>query len=171
MDREGKKDAILNQSVKKFSKSFVLTLSPGNKMSDGLDLILEKKIGSVVIIDNARHPVGIITTRDFFDLMMQPSAKIQFSSFNRNLSRSSKRVVRSFMRPLMHFLETKKNVSEARLSVKEEKNGNLFKVIFSLFTKKGKKQVISKEGNDLEVVLHEVKEGIRNVEGKRKLTS
>lgn len=53
-----------NQRVKNFSKSYVLTLSKENHLIEAINLIINKKIGSVIIIDKERRPIGIITTRD-----------------------------------------------------------------------------------------------------------
>jgi len=41
--------------------------------------------------------------------------------------------------------------------VKEEKQGNLFKVVLSLFPKKGQPKVATEEGRDLVDVLQKVK--------------
>lgn len=50
--------------VKNFSKSYVLTLSKENHLIEAINLIINKKIGSVIITDKERRPIGIITTRD-----------------------------------------------------------------------------------------------------------
>jgi predicted transcriptional regulator len=50
--------------VKNFAKSYVLTLSKENHLIEAINLIINKKIGSIIITDKERRPIGIITTRD-----------------------------------------------------------------------------------------------------------
>ncbi|MFN4212879.1 MAG: CBS domain-containing protein, partial [Microgenomates group bacterium] len=69
--REGKKVNFFHQPVKNFMKTYVLTLTKENYLSEALHLILEKKIGSVVILGEKRKPAGIITTRDLLKFFIQ----------------------------------------------------------------------------------------------------
>jgi len=68
--REGNKVRIFRQKVRNFMKNYVLTLTSDKPLSSVINLILEKKIGSVIIIDRERHPTGIITTRDIFQYFL-----------------------------------------------------------------------------------------------------
>jgi acetoin utilization protein AcuB len=63
-ERVNEKISFFNYRVKNFEKSYVLTLSQDKLLIDAINLIINKKIGSVIIIDKERHPIGIITTRD-----------------------------------------------------------------------------------------------------------
>ena len=63
-ERTGKKVHYLNHQVKNFIKTSVLTLRKEGFLSEAIKQILNKKIGSVIIIDEERHPIGIVTTRD-----------------------------------------------------------------------------------------------------------
>lgn len=63
-ERVNEKISFFNYRVKNFSKSYVLTLSKENHLIEVINLIVNKKIGSVIIIDKDRKPLGIITTRD-----------------------------------------------------------------------------------------------------------
>jgi len=63
-ERANEKISFYNYRVKNFAKSYVLTLSKERHLIEVINLIVNKKIGSVIIIDNERHPLGIITTRD-----------------------------------------------------------------------------------------------------------
>src|SRR3989338_11403356 len=56
--------SFYNYRVKNFAKSYVLTLSKENHLIEAINLIVNKKIGSVIITDKERRPLGIITTRD-----------------------------------------------------------------------------------------------------------
>ena len=63
-ERVSEKISFYNYRVKNFEKSYVLTLSQDRFLIEAINLIVNKKIGSVIIIDKERHPLGIITTRD-----------------------------------------------------------------------------------------------------------
>ena len=63
-ERVNEKISFYNYRVKNFEKSYVLTLSKDKFLIDAINLIINKKIGSVIVIDKERHPLGIITTRD-----------------------------------------------------------------------------------------------------------
>lgn len=165
-DKEGKKDSFAHQKVMNYAKTFVLTLSPEDKMRKALDLVLEKKIGSIIIIDSQKHPVGIVTTRDFFNLVLRPTVGSQISLFTKNLSHSSTEIVHGFYGSFQTFLKNQKNLSEAKLLVKEEKKGKVYKVLLSLLPTKGKESVIKTEGNNLKLLLQEVKNKLRSLHDK-----
>lgn len=74
-EREGNKVSFFRQQVKNFMKSYVLTLTKENYLSEALHLILTKKIGSVVIVGEKRKPIGIITTRDLLRFFVQKEQK------------------------------------------------------------------------------------------------
>ncbi len=71
MERIGNKIHLFNQHVKNYMKTYVLSLKNNNSLSDAFNLVISKKIGSVVIVDEERHPVGIITTRDLLRFYME----------------------------------------------------------------------------------------------------
>lgn len=64
MERVGNKIHLFNQHVKYYMKTYVLSLKENNLLSEAFHLVINKKIGSVVIVDDVRHPIGIVTTRD-----------------------------------------------------------------------------------------------------------
>jgi len=70
-ERKGEKTSFLNQPVKNFAKTYVVTLTKQDLLIDVINLILEKMIGSVVIIDQEKKPIGIITTRDLLHFFIQ----------------------------------------------------------------------------------------------------
>lgn len=63
-DRVGNKGSFYNLHVKTFAKSYVLTMNKDRLLSDVIETIITKKIGSVIIVDKDRHPIDIITSRD-----------------------------------------------------------------------------------------------------------
>lgn len=110
-DRVGGKINFNYYPIKFLIKRYVLTLKETDWLKEVLRLIIEKKLGSVVIVREEKMPVGIITTRDLLNFIFQPK-------------------------------------NGARLLVKEEKQGGVFKAALSLFTKKGQPEVIKKEGKN-----------------------
>lgn len=79
-EREGNKISFYHHQVKTFMKTYVLTLTKNHLLSEALHLILTKKIGSVVIVEEKKHPIGIITTRDLLRFFIQQS-RPQFGGF------------------------------------------------------------------------------------------
>jgi hypothetical protein len=65
------------------------------------------------------------------------------------------------------MIAKRRNVRKATLIVEEEKKG-MFKVLFSLIPKRGKQEVIKREGRDLTNVLSDVKKTAKELEGKEK---
>jgi CBS domain-containing protein len=151
------KSALHTKKVKHFAKSYVLTLSPDDYARDALHLILEKKIGSIVVVDSHNKPLDIITTRDMLTLLIrEPNiAKVEIST--KNLSLKSNIVTKNFFERLKDSLTKKNEMAKAKLFVKEEKQGGLFRVVLSLFPKRGKPKIVAREGKDLENVLQQVK--------------
>lgn len=63
-ERKGNKSRLIDQPIRFFFKTYVLTLDENKALRDVIDLIINKKIGSVIIIDKDKKPVNIITTQD-----------------------------------------------------------------------------------------------------------
>ncbi len=165
-DKEGKKESVYNQKVSKFSKNFVLALRPEDLVTHALKMVLDEKIGSVVVVDAQRHPVGIVTTRDFFSLILQPAMGLQLYLLTKNLSNSSNEAVQAFLARFRAFLNKQKDLSKARLVVKEEKKGGVFTVLLSMLPKQGKLKVIKKEGKNLKILLQELKDKARTMHSR-----
>ena len=70
-ERVGNKGSFYNLHVKTFAKSYVLTMNPAKTLADVAETIINKKIGSVVILDNERHPIGIVTSRDLLQFFIK----------------------------------------------------------------------------------------------------
>lgn len=91
-EREGNHISFYHLKVKQFSKKYALTLKSYDLVKDALDLILSKKIGSVIIIDEDRHPIGVITTKDFLRLLVRNGNGKKFEIKGINLSSQSLRL-------------------------------------------------------------------------------
>jgi len=70
-ERRGEKVGFLNLPVKSFAKTAVITLTKDNLLTDAINLILEKKIGSIIVINEEKKPCNIVTTRDFLRFFIQ----------------------------------------------------------------------------------------------------
>ncbi|MFZ2026733.1 MAG: CBS domain-containing protein [Microgenomates group bacterium] len=151
------KSTLQTKRVKHFLRSYVLTLSSGDFARDALHLILEKKIGSIVIIDKYYKPIDIITTRDLLKLLVYEPSAAKMEMSTQNLSLKSSIITKGFFERLKERLMKKRDVAKAKLFVKEEKQGGLFKAVLSLVPKKGNPKVVVEEGRDLEGVLQKVK--------------
>ncbi|MFA5136456.1 MAG: CBS domain-containing protein [Patescibacteria group bacterium] len=156
-DKSSDKVALHSKTVRHFIKTFVLTLNEDDYLRDALHLILEKKIGSVVIIDSQNRPVNLLTTMDLLSLFVRESTKKKIEITSKNLSKESRRILNGFFEQLRTTLKKKPDVEKANLVIKEEKQGGLFKVVLSLIRKKGKTQIIHEEGKNLTNVLNKVK--------------
>lgn len=73
--REGRKISFYHMQAKHFMKRYVITLRENDLFSEVINLILEKKIGSVVIIDNFKIPIQIITTKDILKFFIEKEKK------------------------------------------------------------------------------------------------
>ncbi len=156
-DKDGNRSSFEFQQVKNFAKTYVLTLGPQNNVKEALNLILDKKIGSVVVVDKAKNPVGIITTRDLLTLIIQSRRERTMEITLKNLSATSSYVVDGFITQLKMWVRKIPDVSRIKLLVKEEKRGGLFEAVLSLIPQKGQNRVIKKEGKNLQKVLQDFK--------------
>lgn len=152
-DKEGNRSSFEYQQVKNFAKTYVLTLSPQDNVKEALDLILDRKIGSVVVVDKVKNPVGIITTRDLLSLIIQSRREKTMEITLKNLSSTSSYIVDGFVAQLKTWVSKIPDVSRIKLFVKEEKRGSLFEAVLSLIPQKGHRKVIKKEGKNLQKVL------------------
>ena len=55
--------------IDKFMSKPAVTLLPTNTIKDAVNLMKEKKIGSIIVVDNDRMPINIITTKDILNLI------------------------------------------------------------------------------------------------------
>ncbi|MBI3366054.1 CBS domain-containing protein [Candidatus Roizmanbacteria bacterium] len=107
-EREGNKVNFYHHKVKNFSKSYVLTLSLEDTLDKAINLIIDKRIGSIVIVDEKRYPVGIITTRDLLRFFIQKTQGNNIEMMSENLSQQGRRIFGGFfshvINPVAHTL-------------------------------------------------------------------
>ncbi len=156
-EREGNHISFYHQKVKNFAKTYALTLNSEDVTSHALKLIIYKKIGSIIIVDKDRHPIGIITTKDFLKYLVREGRGKSIQLISKNLSQQSRQLVGGFFNYLSVWMKKIPDVRKAKLFVEEEKQGGLFKVAVSLIPKKGEPQIIRREGKNLAKVLKDIK--------------
>lgn len=157
-DREGGvKHNFQNQPVKNFTKTITLTLTPDHLMSEALTMILEKEIGSVIIVNAERIPQGVITTRDFLSFLTRSKKEKKIEISGKDLSKESEYTVKNFFHPLRLWVRHIPNIEQVKLFVKEEKGGGVFNAMLSLIPSKGLPTVIKREGKNLQKLLRSLK--------------
>ncbi len=152
-DKDGNRSSFQYQQVKNFAKTYVLTLRAESNVREALNLILDKKIGSVVVVDDMRNPIGIITTRDFLRLIIQDRREKRLEITLKNLSTTSRYMVDGFVGQFKGWAAKIPNLERMKLFVKEEKRGGLFEAVLSLIPQRGKRKVIKREGKNLQKLL------------------
>lgn len=155
--KAGEKVSFHFQQVKNFAKSFVLTLEPKDSLNDALNLILNKQIGSVIVIDEKKKPLGVITTRDFLNFLVKGKKEKRIEISGKDLSEQSRNVLSGFFSSFQTWANKLPDVENVKLMVHEEKKGGLFKTVLSLVPTKGPAMVITKEGKNLLKLLKSVR--------------
>lgn len=97
-EREGNHTGFYHLKIKNFAKIYTLTLFPEDKATRALELILQKKIGSIVIVDKERHPIGIITTKDFLKLLIKSGNGKKVQIISKNLADQSRQIIGGFFK-------------------------------------------------------------------------
>ncbi|MBI1863171.1 CBS domain-containing protein [Candidatus Microgenomates bacterium] len=156
-DRSGNKVNFQFQQVKNFAKTYVLTLTPQHTLMDALDLILKKEIGSIIIVNEKKIPLGIITTSDFLHLLIQGKEEKKIEISGRGLSEESQATLQGFFTSVSNWAKRLPNGEKVKLDVREEKAGGVFKTVLSIIPAKGPAKVITKEGKNLRKVLSKVR--------------
>lgn len=154
--RKGNKTPILHTKVKNFMKSNVLTLYLNDSLSKAADLILKKQIGSVIIIDKEKFPVGIITTRDLLQAYVGRPQFLNIDVVTHDLSEKSITLVNNFLTHINQRFVKGALFDKAKIVIKEGKSGGVFEAVLSFFKMGNRTKVIKKEGKNLKQVLQEV---------------
>ncbi len=161
-DRRGRKDPFLGHRVGNYMKSTVITLDQDSPMSEAVNMILERKVGSIVVINTDHYPIGIVTTKDILTMLGKGYSSNKFVVVGKNLSGMSRRLVNTFSRRFAASLHKKNDVEKATLIVKEEHGGGLFTVLFSMLPKGGTRAVIKSESRDLSDALSQMKKKLQH---------
>ena len=156
-DRVGERTSFQKQQIKTVMKSMMLTLGQSRSLGDALEMVLHHEIGSVIVLDGKKHPVGIVTTSDFLKKLVRSPQEKKIEVSGRNLSKENETILRRFAKTFERAIAKVPGVASAGLMVKEEKHGGVFKAIMSIVPVRGAKQIKSREGKNLKALLAEFK--------------
>jgi len=148
--------------VKKYTKTLVLNLSEQNTVKDAIEQVLNKAIGSIILIDADSRPTGIVTTRDMLDLLRTDKKKKNVSITTKNLSKRHVVTFDDFTKYITEYIQRNETIFSASIVYEGEKNDRLFKITVHLTPFKGRPLVISREGKDFAKLLQEVKAVVRS---------
>lgn len=155
-DRVGGKINFRCYPIAPLIKKYTLTLKETDLLKEALRLIIEKKIGSVIAIGKNQVPTGIITTRDLLSFIFQPKNGKKIEIITKDLSQENRQILGGFFNHLKLSVQKLPDIISARLLVKEEKQGGLFKAVLSLFPKKGAPIVVKKEEKNFSKLLRKL---------------
>ncbi len=144
-ERIGNKVNFYYFPIKSLVKKYVLTLTEENLIKEAVNLILEKKIGSVVIINENKNPTGIVTTKDIFNFLFKIPELKKIEIITKDLSKENRQILGGFFDRFREKIQKDTTIDRARLVVKEKKNGGLFEAVLSLIPYRGKIEVRRKE--------------------------
>lgn len=154
--KSGNKQPALRKPVKNFYQKNVLTMSPEKTYRDVIDVILEKEVGSIIIVDKKNIPLGIVTTKDllmlYTDNKKTPNLKLNASG----LSKGSKTLANLFMNRFYKMIGTRDDIEKAEVTISEMSKGGVFKAVLAVF-QQGKRKIVKEEGKDLQTVLKDIK--------------
>ncbi|OGK09388.1 hypothetical protein A2767_06355 [Candidatus Roizmanbacteria bacterium RIFCSPHIGHO2_01_FULL_35_10] len=102
--REGNHISFHHLKIKNFAKTYTLTLSAKDQAAKALEMIINKKIGSIVIVDDERHPIGILTTKDFLNILWKNGYGKNPQIITRNFSQQSRQILGGFFKGLSFIL-------------------------------------------------------------------
>ncbi len=142
--------------IKSLIKRYVLTLTEENSIKEAVNLILEKKIGSVVIANKNKNPVGIVTTKDIFNFLFKIPELKKIEIIAKDLSKENRQILGGFFDRFREKLQKDPAIDRVRLVVKEKKNGGLFEAVLSLIPRRGKAEIRRREEKNFVELLKKI---------------
>jgi len=155
------KEKLMNMKVKNYAKTTTLTLTPEHTVADAIELILTRKLGSVVVIDGESHPVGILTTRDLFASILFTTKRKPVEYVKKRLNAHNDSVVDEFVGYVFEHIQSRKEIQRAKVMAEEEKNGKLYKLALYIHPSKGEVVAYEREGKDFPTLIQDLKKQIR----------
>lgn len=156
-DRVGTRTSFQKQPVKLLMKTHLLTLSQTRSLGEALQMVLDHEIGSVIVLDGKKKPVGIVTTSDFLKKLTQSPKEKHVEVSGRNLSEENSTILKRFSHTFERAVSKIHGVKSVDLTVKEEKQGGVFRAMMSIVPERGVKTVKTREGKNLKRLLEEFK--------------
>lgn len=149
-------DSLADLKVENVAKTYLHTANPDVTADHCLKEIIQKNIGSVILTNQENYPVGIVTIREFLDVLKSESEEPHIQLSTSNMSESSLEILENYFPKLERWIEKQRDLVKTHIFVKEEKNGGLFKVTVQMFPKKGKSHVYTHEDKNLVDVLSNI---------------
>src|SRR5690606_12874989 len=122
------RDHFMQMKVKGYAKKTILTVAPDVPVSSAISEMLTRGMGSVIITDQESRPIGIVTTKDVFNLLKPDSIKKPVELTTKDVSSKNEDIITEFTNYVSEYLLKFKEIRNARVLVDEQKNGVLFKV-------------------------------------------
>lgn len=152
--RSGDKDAQLDKPVRNYARSHVYTLNVNATYAEVATHILEQKIGSIVIIDQKRMPIGIVTTKDILAFMVPKSIQRGIEVSTKDLGKDEEKILLRTVPMLEQKLSTH-HIKGGHLVVRGKHGGGLFELTFSCIDERGFVSV-HLEGKDFNDIMIEL---------------
>lgn len=162
------KHTITNKKVKDFYKSSVIIAQPEHMLSGAIDQMLKQKIGTVIIADRSRHPLGIISTRDLLDRIVPKKQGFHIEIFPIHLSFPNQRVLEEFALNTQKALGHVPFVDKIVLKATESKKGGAYDLSWHIFQKGRLEKVITKHGKNLGGMLDKFRKTLQSFVAKKK---
>jgi CBS domain-containing protein len=162
----GNKEHLHDTPIKNFVKTTVLRVKSTETVIKILSEILDKEIGSMVIIDEKQFPLGIVTTKDLLDLLIFKDGNQPIKISKRKLDKIHKIVFDDFIFFVKDFIKKNRSIKGCEIHYKSEKDGHLHKIQLHLNFEVKETIVIDREEHDFSRLLQDVKEVLRNIEVK-----
>lgn len=160
--RKGEKTTLKQVLVKNYAKTSVLTLSPDKTLKDAIDTVINKKIGSIIIVNSQNIPLGILTTKDILSIISHKTQKKPVKISNKKTSKHTKLIVSDLKTFVSDYIQDLPDIKRAEVGYEEEKGAKMFRIRIHLVPAKGKGTVITREGKDITKVVADVKSAVRN---------
>lgn len=160
------REHFMQMKVNGYAKKTVLTIPPSATVSDAINEMITRGMGSAIITDGESNPIGIVTTKDIFNLLKPNSIKKTVELSTKQLSSKNQDIVDDFVEYIAQQLQKKEEINKARVMVEEEKNGVLLTISLYIMPHKGKQIVITKAGKDIVDIIKEVKQALHTLLSK-----
>ncbi|GIW63556.1 MAG: CBS domain-containing protein [Patescibacteria group bacterium] len=157
-DRAGNRHKDWQMPVKNFMKTYVLTLKPTDTLSLAASMILDKEIGSVVVLDNNKKPIGIITTKDIISVILENEVNSYSDIDIKNIKGKELVSIELFLKRL--FRKTQKKDFAVKFFA--EKDGKVFKLRLDIKIK-DQSYHFDREGKNLSELIAKLDKAIEEV--------
>ncbi|MBP9690451.1 CBS domain-containing protein [Candidatus Woesebacteria bacterium] len=147
--------------VRNYMKKLMITMDGISPVSEAIAMMLDKKIGSVIMTDSTGSPVNILTTRDILGLLKSDGVTKEVKLTIKHFNPAHKAVIDEFADHIREQIREDDRYVRAELIVDEEKEGKLYHIAVHLVPQKGKLLVFDRQSKDLPTLLKELKELIR----------